>query len=435
MAVLYPAGIDYGSVSIEEFTEEISDVASDPETSYSQGADSPNTSTEVLGAEAEQEVVEAESDDLNLSTANSYKPSSMAVSFLVDLPNGSEIVVEASGGRYKKKTIQVGGSDRTWWLRQPVTMESRFSSEDISSNVAAKIPSESVQTTNCDELKLEIEAYSRPHDSGSSRLLTVCLINRQEYRVPLDESCLFQSHFRVTVSSPNGAEHILPYPSADAKNPDAEEQSLALLYRRYETFGVGHGCAADWEANPATNRAYSISAEALPEFETPSITPDVYRGDGTLVEVSMAALAGLIPGEDGFAALSEVIELYERWIGERDKEISELPETHEDAAKRNLQECRRCVTRMRLGLEYLRSDVKAHRGICACESGGATTADLYPGRNSNIIIRWPPETYSFLRPIRGPICLEASPRTRVLEGLPSSFLADGSSVSSGRVCS
>ena len=362
VAVLFPAGTGYDSVSDEEYSQDDSDVLSDSDSSYSQIADSTNNSTDKQDLEA-LEGIEAESDDFDLSTSNSYKPSSMAVSFLADFPEGSELLVKATGGRYQKKIIKVGGQERIWWLRQPVSIESRFCSTDILSVTKSKVPATTAKSINCDGLRVEIELYSRLHDSGSNRLLTVCLVNRGKASRSVDEKCLFQSHFGVTVASPNGTASILPYPSASASNPDPEEQSLALLYRKFETFGVGHGCAADWEVDPVSNWATQVSAEALPEFETPSITPDVRRNDGTKVEVPMLALAGLVPGDDGFAALSEVVDLYDGWVGERGLDIQSLPKEHRSAASQHLDECSRCIRRMRLGLEYLRKDEKARKAF------------------------------------------------------------------------
>ena len=362
VAVLFPAGTGYDSVSDEEYSQNDFDGLSNSDSSYSQEADSTNSSTDEENLETLGEI-EAESDDFDLSTSNSYKPSSMAVSFLADFPEGSELHVEASGGRYQKKIVNVGGQERTWWLRQPVSLESRFCSTDILSATRSRVPATTVKSSNCDGLSVGIELYSRLHDSGSNRLLTVCLVNREKASRTVDEKCLFQSHFSVTVASPNGAASILPYPSASASNPDPEEQSLALLYRKFETFGVGHGCAADWQVDPVSNRVTQVSAEALPEFEAPSITPDVRRSDGTIVEVPMLALAGLVPGDDGFAALSEVVDLYDRWVGERGLCIESLSEEHKPAASQHLEECRRCIRRMRLGLEYLSRDEKARKAF------------------------------------------------------------------------
>ena len=363
VAVLFPAGTGYHSVSIEEFSQGLSDDPNRSDNSYSEITDASYKPTDEIPLEAGQDKVEAESDDFDLSTSNSYKPSSMAVSFLTDLPEGAEVLVEASGGRYQKKTVTVDRQERIWWLRQPVSLVTSFSSSDIPTTTMIRVPAKSVESRNCDELDLAIELYSRPRGSGDARLLTVCLINREEAYGPLDEKCLFQARFKVTVISPSTDSNILPYPSVSAEKPDQEEQSLALLYRHYETFAVGHGCAADWEVDALANRATWVSAEALPEFETPSITPDVRRDNGTLVEVPMAALAGLVPEDDGFAALTEVVDLYERWIGNREREVSQLPECHKAAAARHLEECRRCVRRMRLGQEYLMKDDKARRAF------------------------------------------------------------------------
>ena len=361
VAVLFPAGTGQDSVSDEEFTNQDDDSSLD--NAYTEIADSVNRSTEESGLDPWQDEVEAESDDFDLSTSNSYKPSSMAVSILADLPDGSEVLVEASGGRYQKKTVMVQGRERIWWLRQPVAMTARFISSEVTSTTMGKVTANSVESNNCDGLNLGIEVYSRLFEEGTTRLLTVCLINRDEAGGSLDEKCLFQSHFRVSIISPHGAGNILPYPSVSADYPDHEEQSLSLLYRNNQTFGVGHGCAADWEVDPIENRATLVSAEALPEFETPSITPDVRRDDGTLVEVPMAPLAGLVPGDDGFAALLEVVDLYERWVREREKEISRLSEHHKAAASRHMAECKRCIERMRLGLDYLRNDERARKAF------------------------------------------------------------------------
>ena len=166
VAVLFPAGTGYDSVSIEEFSPDVSDGAIDSDNSYPQIPDSANRPTNEPSLDVWQDEVEAESDDFDLSTSNSYKPSSMAVSFLADLSEGSEVLVEASGGRYQKKPVLVEGKERIWWLRQPVTMESRFSSEDILSATVARVPAKSVESNNCDGLSVGIEVYSRPHGSG-----------------------------------------------------------------------------------------------------------------------------------------------------------------------------------------------------------------------------------------------------------------------------
>ena len=321
------------------------------------------------------------------------------------------MLVKASGGRYQKKPVLVEGKERIWWLRQPVTMESRFSSEDILSAMVAKVPAKSVESNNCDGLNVGIEVYSRPQGSGSSRLLTVCLINRGEAVGSLDEKCLFQAHFKVTVASPDRAGNILPYPSVSAESPDQEERSLALLYRKYEDLWGGAwlrgglGKLTRWRTGPSWS-----APKHFQNSRPKAITPDVRRNDGTLIEVPMAALAGLVPDDNGFAALSEVVDLYERWVGEREQEVSGLPKCHNKAASRHLEECRRCVARMRLGLEYLMKDEKARKAFMLsnhavllqqiCTQGEVRTAS-YDGRQQRIAFSEGYRDPSGLEPPRG----------------------------------
>ena len=393
VAVLFPAATEYDSVSLEEDAHDDSGSSTESDNSSSQIADTANNSIGGADQEAWGEI-EAESDDFDLSTSNSYKPSSMAVSFLANLCEGSEVIIEASGGRYQKKIVKVGSQELTWWLRQPVSIKSRFDSEDILSSDGSKVLDPSPEKNNCNGLDVGIELFSRTHGSGRTRLMTVCLVNREKSCEPIDEKCLFQSRFTVTVASPDGAANIRPYPSVSAEKPDTEELSLALLYRNSDTFGVGHGCAADWQVDPDSNLAHLVSAEALPEFEAPSITPDVHRKDGTPLEVPMATLAGLDPGNDGIKALSEVVDLYEEWVGEREREIPALFEHHKTTASQHLDECRRCIKRMRHGLKFLKENDRARKAFelsnhavllqQICTQGGGRRAS-YDSRQKRIV--------------------------------------------------
>lgn len=52
---------------------------------------------------------------------------------------------------------------------------------------------------------------------------------------------------------------------------DAEEQSLALLYRESATWAIGHGCAAGWDVVPS-GTPDMIQADVFPAVELPSVT-------------------------------------------------------------------------------------------------------------------------------------------------------------------
>ncbi len=322
-------------------------------------------SLEELEQRAVKDLDDPDDDDFDLSAANAYRPSSMGISFLAEIPNGSSLLIEASGGRYRAKDVHIAGQERpwTWWLRSPVTMREEFDVGGLPATRVTSVKGTPVIRDNAEGLDIHIEVYSRQGPVPGTQLLTVCLVNRSRKSGLPNDNSLFQASFMARISSPNGKPCILPYPKPPAEKLDNEEETLELLYRRAETFAVGHGCAAGWDAVPGEARVAVVRAECLPEFETPSITPDITRRDGSAIEVSMAALAGLVPGQDGFDALSDVVELYSSWVQDKDGEIGALDEAYRAAARRHIDECRRCASRMRAGLDYLKHTPRALRAF------------------------------------------------------------------------
>lgn len=297
--------------------------------------------------------------DLDLSAANKHLPSSMGISFLAEFPDGAELIVEATGARYEEKPIRVEGRQRMWWLRVPLRVTAKFSGEALRSPSGGKVKATAVASESNGNLNLRMETFVRPRAGTNQRLVTVCFVNRTKQVGGRDVLSVFQAGFRARVVSEEGEYHILPYPEAEARRLDEEEESLALLYRNAQTYAVGHGCAAGWSDERQRGRARFVSAESFPICETPSITPDITREDGTPLEIPMQTLAGLVPGEDGLRELSALVDEYEAWNLRRSSEIEELPERYRAAARRHLAECARCAGRMRDGLDYLKSDERA----------------------------------------------------------------------------
>lgn len=316
---------------------------------------------------------EAETDDLDLSLANVYQPSVMGVSFLVELPPGSRLLVEANNcGRYVRKKVTIGRQEehprqRTWWLRQRVDLREEFDRNEIlGTSRIIRRRAEWRGPGERGDLDLWFELYVREHGSHhDQRLVTVCLVNRTE--APLrgnpSEYCLFQAGFTVTVCSPDSSALVLPYPGI-RPGDDPEEESIALLYRNLQTFATGHGCSADWVRSPSDpERAVSVKAECLPFVEVPNTTADITDESGQPVTVDMAALAGLRSGEDGVAQMERVINLYEQWLARQSVAIDMLPIGYRDAARRHLDACWHAARRMRDGLDYLKSDACARRAF------------------------------------------------------------------------
>ncbi len=302
---------------------------------------------------------EVDPEDFDLSTANSYKPNSMGISFLVRMSQGSKLYVEAVGGRYTAKTVRVGKKDFIWWLRSPVKIVSIFSSDNICSTDSGIVKPVSVDSQNTNQFDLRIELFARKQKSDPRQsLVTVCLINRSRQHGKFDEACLFQSGFKVSIQSPDGQAGILPYPHSEGRILDPEEQSLALLYRESETFAVGHGCAANWPNEIGEAKVTAVSAECLPSYEAPSITPDIRKADGSLLEINMKALAGIDKDNDGFKELEDLLDAYSQWIEERKKEVSQLKGIFTAVASRHIQAHEKCFERIKEGMDFIRSNSK-----------------------------------------------------------------------------
>jgi hypothetical protein len=318
--------------------------------------------------------LEPDTDDFDLSLANAYQPSSMGVSFLADVGDGDELVVQASGGRYARMTATVAVSgekerQRTWWLRHPVRIEARIPGRLLRVPGVGRIVAKRTladdgfvtEMANTGDLDIQIEVITRPQ-AEAARLLTVCLVNRSTHKGSKSEVCLFQTALRAEVVRADCGPAILPYPGP-REGDDPEEESSALLYRRWQAFATGHGCSADWVCEPGAYRAQAVRAESLPVTETPTISPDLLRPDGTALVASMVALAGLDAGDDGLGVLEETVSGYERWIQERREELATIPERFREAGRGHLLRCADAASRMRAGLDYLVHDQGAMRAF------------------------------------------------------------------------
>lgn len=315
---------------------------------------------EKIASRSEHSLPEANSDDFDISSANAYKPSSMAVSLLIHLPEGAELEIEAKGGRYKAIPVILVDREREWWLRSKVRLESRFYRSDFQSSSAYVKPRDPV-FENVEGLDIQIELFSRPYQSRPDTfLITACLVNRQQATGHQDSQSLFQSWFEVRLRQ-GSAGAILPYPTSTPL--DNEERSQELLYRDKLTFAVGHGCAADWTTNVSKTRANSVSAECLPFFETPNITPDIRSSNGGPLVASMRSLSGIAPESNGFDQLDAIVSEYESWIAFQLTRIHSLDSRFQEIAKMHMEQCSVAARRMRDGISLLISDPQVSRAF------------------------------------------------------------------------
>lgn len=299
-----------------------------------------------------------DADDPDFSLTGTYRPSSMAVSFLVDVRPDAICCVEFTAGRYHKMPVRIGGGTRSWWRRSSVSVTAEYRGRDLTDNrrgVAAPLFEEH---SGVEGLQVQLIVYSRPHGTDpAKRLITVAAVNRTPSTSnDNEEACLFQCNIAVSVTSEDGG-LIVAYPEADVATHDPEVQSLALLYRHAQPYAVGHGCAADWEEPDSHGRTCTVRGVPLPTFEAPSMAAELFRDDGSSIEIAATMLSDHeIVQREGFPAMDDLVSRYVAWIQAREAEISTLDMRYHEAARRHMAHAREACDRMQQGIEYLRSD-------------------------------------------------------------------------------
>lgn len=317
-------------------------------------------------------------DDFEVTGPDVRQPSTIGISFCVQLDDDGAVVLrlpqrrhfdwqqDASqpfllNGRYelcKRRWTDDKGQTQEGpvWRRCPAVTpdcEIAISRSDLTSGVPLR---RDVVMPQGSPINLRLEVFPRFNASDNTWLLTVVLRNTTAMRGAGDahERVLYQSYFEVTATQGN----IQKYP--ESQRPfdqlDAEEQSLALLYRESATWGIGHGCAAGWDTEPG-KAPDCVYADVFPAVELPSMTPDISDADGNRLQLSMRELAALSDDGTGPAwqALEGLASEYDAWIQRKRGEIASSVESHYvPAATRHLDACGKCLDRINAGIDLLR---------------------------------------------------------------------------------
>ncbi len=302
---------------------------------------------------------DAETDDFEITAEKTVKLSSMGVSFLLGLTSHAfAITIEISGAEYVLREAKGGGRTEGWWFRHPLSFHAQLTLPNLSSDTEIYHPAlESLDDTT---LNLSLSVVVRPHSDGREALVTVTLVNRTLPALNHKMShALFQSALRIDVGDAN---HILPYPTPAPGPVNAEDESMDLLYRRYRTYAIGHGCAANWKEG-AKGHITSIFGEHFPVVSVPNMTSDILDETGKPLRISMTELAGIQSEIDGMASLHRVCDLYAQWIEARKQEIAKLPTMYHNTATANIQQCTSVLSRMREGIAFLEHNAAARKAF------------------------------------------------------------------------
>ena len=300
--------------------------------------------------------------DLNVTQTRSLNPSSMGMSFCVNL-DAPGLLVTVRWGQYKREQSETltnaQGAPRRVWRRKPRGGTTTF------------LP---LKEGNIDVWRPELEEQPDVFVKGIMRrssenwTVTLFLVNGQKTPNRLqDEAWLFQPE--MVIEAPDRLPIFQRRPSGRDHATTQEALAMAMLYRRQVSFAVGHGV--------------SVHAETIPHDPTCAIRLSTGFAPCSDVPLTQAptsaeipALSDLVLDMKGLAFSSEhdrasqlepLVTAYATWIEQQEQRIADpiANDLHgyQQTASEALQQCRHTLARIHAGIDLLRSNQDASRAF------------------------------------------------------------------------
>jgi hypothetical protein len=326
-------------------------------------------------------------DDFEVTSSDVRHPSTMGISFCVRLDGDGQIVVRLPQSRRFAWQLENSASfplngryelcKRSWtddegrpkdapvWRRRDAVLPDTEIVVDQGELIGGKRVMKDVMMPQGSPLSLRIDLFPRQvRDADGVWLVTIVLRNSTAVagtREPR-EAVLYQTYFEVVAKG--GCLEKYPESQRPFAQLDPEEQSLALLYRESATWGIGHGCAAGWDAESGQSPSI-LYADVLPAVQLPSMTPDIEDSHGNRIELSMRALSGLPDSGEGPAwqSLENLAAEYGAWIQRGRTATNSLNADFGAVATRHLHGCDTCLNRINSGITLLRNDTRLRKAF------------------------------------------------------------------------
>jgi hypothetical protein len=330
----------------------------------------------------------SDTDDFEVTGPDIRRPSTMGISFCVRLDERGQIIVRLPlsktfawqghdgwpfglNGRYEPCKRQWNNGDHgpqndPMWRRHPALPPDTQVVIEKSELIHGRTVRKELPMSEGSPLKLCVDLFPRMvgKEADNVWLITVVLRNITVLsdRIDPKEATLYQAYFEVVMES--GSIESYPESQRPFDELDEDEKSLALLYRESATWGIGHGCAAGWDAEPG-EAPRVVYADVMPAVELPSMTPDIKDEQGDPIKLSMRALAALPENGEGedWNSLMLLAGEYKAWIERSRCQIQDLEEKLRPVARKHLDTCEFCLGRIEAGITLLRSDQRVRRAF------------------------------------------------------------------------
>lgn len=288
--------------------------------------------------------VESEDNDPSLSLSNMRNPSSMGITFTLK-PEVSKYFIKASYALYDNIPFQqaadtgidltswtseekCGTQPKHFWRRRP---EEFFCEID---NGDKDYPLVFLLSDN-----IELRVYKKHVFAGGEQLITASFVNchkASSNQTDISSKTAFQVCLEVCPDREANTEpSIFAFTERrDGVKTDEEFQELELLYREKQCFAQGHGCSVMWDMEH--DQPEWVRTDFLPSYNLKQMKPSIFADDGKLF--SMAYLAHS-ESTEVMPRIREYIKGYRRWIENLSAQATQLPESHQESAARNIEKC------------------------------------------------------------------------------------------------
>lgn len=301
---------------------------------------------------AEEGTEESGPVDSDNSQANSMNPSSMGISFCVDL-HAKVLKVTARWGHYRKMHIpRENGSEKFVWKRTPRLNSHNLPLQETTDGRWLPQPDE----------QPDVYVKSIMRRAADCWMVTLFLVNEQRTPEKMwDSTYLYQPE--LIIESPGGP--IFQRRSAELQRLyKPEDKMLAMLYRHRVGFAIGHGVSVHVDTlKDDPTSAVRLSTSFIPRYEIARTdAPDI--NEMPLLNrlcLDMKELAESTP--DTLAdKLRPLVQAYAGWIEEQERRITD-PDEHlagyRQVAEEVTRQCRQTLTRIQEGIDAIASDAQA----------------------------------------------------------------------------
>lgn len=320
---------------------------------------------DLLQEAAEPDSGESEEDgsaDSPISQALMRYPTSMGITFSVDLTKATsvQIAIEAakyvpSGGKGNGESSDQRPSRRNQKAKPDSWVRNQQVVDPIEWDVATP-GAKKVDVTP----GLQLYVYSRV-PKGDRVAVSVALRNTQV--PPKGELRDAFAWFQVGVEVRSPEKAIVDRSSYGVLGEDADLRSAALLYRNARVFAIGHGCAANWDREGTSCHVGRVASTFVPRQEVFRAKPG---GVSAAVDLRMSFLSNATD-EQLAGNLGGLVTEYREWIDRLSAAVQDGEADVEDGLKAVAEEhvvrARSAAERMQNGIDLIVTDPVAGRAF------------------------------------------------------------------------